>query len=102
MADDTEEVVVETIDEETHPARWSTGSFLAGVMLGAAVGAGVTLLLAPSTGEDTRRAIRRRARGVRRDAVDRFDDARRHARRVLREKKEALRARMEEAVSRHG
>jgi gas vesicle protein len=102
MTDDTEEVVVETIDEETHPSRWSVGSFLAGVVFGAAVGAGVTLLLAPASGEDTRRAIRRRARGVRRDAVDRWDDARRQARRVLREKKEALRARMEEAVSRQG
>jgi gas vesicle protein len=78
------------------------GSFLAGIVFGAAVGAGVTLLLAPASGEDTRRAIRRRARGVRRDAVDRWDDARRHARRVLREKKEALRARMEEAVARQG
>ena len=101
MADDTEEVLVETIEEETQPSRWSTGSFLAGVLFGAAVGAGVTLLMAPATGEDTRREIRRRARGARRDAMERWDDARRYARRVLREKKKALRDRVEEAVARH-
>jgi gas vesicle protein len=51
-------------------------SFAAGLLLGALIGAGVALLFAPQTGEDTRRLIRKRARRFARDARDRYDDIR--------------------------
>ena len=37
-------------------------SFAAGLVLGALIGAGLALLFAPQSGEDTRRLIKRRAR----------------------------------------
>jgi gas vesicle protein len=36
-----------------------------GIIIGAAIGAGVAMLFAPHSGEDTRHMIRRRMRGVR-------------------------------------
>ncbi len=51
-------------------------TFAAGVAIGALVGAGIALLLAPSSGEETRRMIARRARRLAEDARERYDDAR--------------------------
>ncbi|GAB1342273.1 YtxH domain-containing protein [Gemmatimonas sp.] len=57
-----------------------------GLLLGAALGAGAALLLAPASGEDTRRQLRRGARKLYArgtDAVSDFrDDADRMARRL--------------------
>ena len=50
--------------------------FAAGLLLGALIGAGVALLFAPQSGEDTRRLIRKRAKRFARDAQDRYDDLR--------------------------
>lgn len=66
----------------------------AGLLIGALVGAGTALLLAPQSGADTRTTIRRKARFVRHRAGDAWDDlaaelaavarrGRRRARRVL-------------------
>jgi gas vesicle protein len=58
-------------------------TFAAGLLIGALVGAGIALLVAPSSGEETRRMIARRARRLAADARERYDEARhqlRHAR----------------------
>lgn len=78
-------------EADESPRGWSTGSFLAGIVVGAAVGAGVALLMAPDSGDDTRRAIRKRMRGYRRDATGGYMAARKEVRRLLKEKRAALR-----------
>ena len=59
-----------------------SGSGLGWLVFGAAVGAGVALLLAPASGEDTRKELRRRARELQLSAADAIDG--------LREKFDAL------------
>ena len=61
-------------------------TFAAGLLIGALVGAGIALLVAPSSGEETRRMITRRARRLAADARDRYDDAR-HELQQLRERR---------------
>ena len=61
-------------------------TFTAGLLIGALVGAGIALLVAPSSGEETRRMIARRARRLAADARERYDDAR-HELRQLRERR---------------
>ncbi len=61
-------------------------TFAAGLIIGALVGAGIALLVAPSSGEETRRLIARRARRLAADARDRYDDAR-HELHQLRERR---------------
>jgi gas vesicle protein len=57
-------------------------TFAAGLILGALVGAGLALLLAPQSGADTRRSLARKARHLADDARDRYDDARQRVRRA--------------------
>jgi gas vesicle protein len=73
------------------------GSFLAGLGIGIAVGAAVALLLAPQSGADTRRALRRRGRRVRGTASDAWEDLRMELSRA----KRALRRRRREAREAH-
>ena len=61
-------------------------TFVAGLLIGALVGAGIALLVAPSSGEETRRMIARRARRLAADARDRYDEAR-HELRQARERR---------------
>jgi len=77
------------VREEWPAPRRSDGRALGiGLLLGAALGAGAALLLAPASGEDTRRQLRRGARRLYargRDAVaDWREDADRSARRLAR------------------
>jgi gas vesicle protein len=51
-------------------------NFAAGLILGALIGAGVALLFAPQSGEDTRRLIRKKAKRLARDTRERYDDLR--------------------------
>jgi len=95
--DELDELEIETVSEaETGRPRWNTGSFLAGIVVGAAVGAGVALLLAPASGHDTRRAIRKRVKGMSRDAAGGWVSARQEVRRLLKEKKAAFRDRVDQ------
>ena len=55
-------------------ARGSTA--MTGFVLGAVIGAGIALLLAPATGTDTRRKLGEVARTVRDKANDRFGNVR--------------------------
>ena len=81
----------EMYDEELDWGR--VGLFGAGIALGALIGAGTALLLAPQSGAETRRSIALRARGMKYDAADAWDDLgeqlsllRRAARRKVRRK----------------
>jgi gas vesicle protein len=75
----------EGADAEAREER-SVRTFLAGLAIGALVGAGVALLFAPQSGPDTRRAVSRRAKHLAREARDRYDDAKDKLRRARREK----------------
>lgn len=68
----------------------SARTFAAGLVLGALIGAGVALLFAPQSGEETRRLIRRRAKKLAAGAQDRFDDVKDRIRKVRRQAEEAL------------
>lgn len=53
---------------------YSATSFVSGLLLGVAVGVGLTLLVAPQSGRRTRRALARSMEDVADSAVDRWDD----------------------------
>ena len=90
LADDSADLDVEVTrradvdDEEADEDEgdeWRTdwrqiGTLGLGVAIGVAVGAGVALLLAPMSGEETRDLIGTRARRFRGRAADRWDDLR--------------------------
>jgi len=57
-------------------------TFAAGLILGALVGAGLALLLAPQSGADTRRDLARHARRLADETRDRYDEAKRRLRRA--------------------
>lgn len=87
------------------------GTGIALFLLGAALGAGVALLFAPQSGEDTRADLRRGARRLKRkarDVVDQggemVDDLKRQGRGAVKDARSALEerlARHREAMSEH-
>jgi gas vesicle protein len=89
MSADESEVLDTVEDEEDeglgHEGH-GAGTFLAGLAIGALVGAGVALLFAPQSGQETRQRVARRARRLVRDARDRYDDVKDKARRARRER----------------
>ena len=88
MTDEQEEragLEEEEEDVDAH-AHHTTRTFLAGLAIGALVGAGVALLFAPQSGQETRQAVARRAKHLARDARDRYDDVKDKVRRARREK----------------
>jgi len=71
---------------------WSrVGAFALGLTMGAVVGAGAALLLAPYTGADTRAILGDRARGLRGRVGDGWDDLRAELRRAARRSRRKLR-----------
>jgi hypothetical protein len=59
------------------PIDWGRlGMFGLGIALGALLGSGTALLFAPQSGEDARAGIGRRARSMRADARDAWEDLR--------------------------
>ncbi len=64
--------------------------FAAGLLIGALIGAGVALLFAPQSGEDTRRLIRKRARRFAADTRDRYDDLKDRVRKARKEAAELI------------
>jgi len=59
------------------PMDWARlGVFGLGIALGALLGGGAALLLAPQSGEEIRAGIGRRARGIREEAGDAWEDLR--------------------------
>ncbi len=62
--------------EEPHETDWQqVAIFGAGLALGIALGAGVAMLTAPASGIETRYAIAKRARRIRRDSLEKGHDA---------------------------
>jgi hypothetical protein len=76
--DDIADEVTEPIGHPyAEPIDWQRlGVFGLGIALGAFLGGGVALLLAPESGEEVRAGIGRRARAMREDARDAWDDLR--------------------------
>jgi len=83
---EAEEEDVEHADEDVEHGDHRARTFLAGLAIGALVGAGVALLFAPQSGEETRRTVARRAKHLAREARDRYDDVKDRVRRARREK----------------
>ena len=80
------------------------GTFLAGLVLGSLVGAAVAMLMAPSSGSDTRRQIREKSLELRAEAEHQMEEARKLAeeaqergRVVLEEQKTRLNQAIEDA-----
>jgi gas vesicle protein len=70
--------------------RSGAKTFTAGLLIGALLGAGVALLFAPQSGEETRRLIRRKAKHLADEARDRYEDVRHRVRAARRRAEEAL------------
>lgn len=68
-----------------------SGGLVTGIIIGAIIGAGIALLAAPRTGEDTRRRLSRRARDLRDEAAERLEAASRRTRRELRRRRREIR-----------
>jgi gas vesicle protein len=75
-----------TYDDDNGGGR----QFAAGLLIGALLGAGVALLFAPQSGEDTRRLIRKKAKRLAAGAQDRFDDVKDRIRQARRKAEDAL------------
>ena len=73
-----------TDHEESHGTR----PFVSGLLLGVLIGAGLVLLVAPHSGEETRRIIRRKAKRLAAEAEDRYDDLKDRVRRARRREKD--------------
>ncbi len=86
------------MDHHDETSSRGSGGLIAGIVIGALIGAGIALLAAPSSGEDTRRQLTRRARGLRDDAAERFDALSLRARRELKRRRRQLRERLEDGV----
>jgi hypothetical protein len=69
----------------------SGASFFAGFALGALLGVGAALLLAPERGAVTRKRLRRRLEALKDDAAERIESARGAAERELRRQRRRLR-----------
>jgi len=100
MSDESEPLEEPAPDRESSGSGWRGRGFLTGLLVGAAVGAAVALLLAPASGEETRRVLRRRAHALRRDAAGGWVSVREETRRRLREKKAAFKDRVEQVAER--
>ncbi len=84
--------------------RGGAGSGIALFLLGAAVGAGLALLFAPQSGEETRAQIRRGARRMKRKARDLAESGREMVEDLQRQGKSAARdarAALEDRLARH-
>lgn len=69
---------------------YSAVSFVSGLFLGAAIGAGVALLLAPQSGRRTRRALARSVEDVADSAAERWEDMADELRAAVRSQRKRL------------
>jgi gas vesicle protein len=86
-------------DRLTVSTHGTTG-FVAGVLFGAFLGAGLALLLAPDRGEKTRKKLRQRMRSLRDDAREGLDRAGSATRKELRRRERRIRAELARARAR--
>ncbi len=73
-----------------HDEHGNARSFAIGLAIGTLVGAGLALLFAPQSGEETRRIIRRRAKRLAADTRERYEDLRDRVRRARRKAEDAI------------
>jgi len=73
--------------------------FTAGLLVGLTVGAGIALLFAPQTGVETRQALTRRGRRLRRRGANAWEDLRDELHRVARRKTAGRRQKSEDRES---
>lgn len=93
----TEETPVEVGEDiPLGDAASRTGAgFLAGLVFGVFLGAGLALLFAPDRGDRTRDRMKRRIRSLREEALDSIDQAGTRTRKELRRRQRRLRAELE-------
>ncbi|MEE8572586.1 MAG: YtxH domain-containing protein [Gemmatimonadota bacterium] len=96
VEDDEEQFEEEELEEleDVGTARGLVG-FIGGHMLGALIGAGVALMLAPERGYVTRRRIRTRFEDVRDDAKDQIEDWRGSAEREFKRGRRKVRRKLQ-------
>ncbi len=97
MIYEDEEALEDTgLDSHNTTTRASGGASVAiAVFAGAAIGAAVALLLAPRSGRETRRVIRKRADGLRETASGVIDDTTEDLTRELRRRGRQLRRKLD-------
>jgi len=94
-ADTDTDTVVESQDVEEGDMDWrAVGLFGAGLALGALLGAGTALLMAPASGFETRMRLARGARRASRQAADRWESLEDRARLAARQGKKRLARRL--------
>jgi gas vesicle protein len=93
----TEETPAELGENTSTAATASrTGAgFLAGIVFGVFLGAGLALFFAPDRGDKTRNKLRRRMRSLREDALEGLDRAGSRTRTELRRKQRRIRAELD-------
>jgi gas vesicle protein len=83
-------------DTSTAEAASRTGAgFLAGIVFGVFLGAGLALFFAPDRGDKTRNKLRRRMRSLREDALEGLDRAGSRTRGELRRRQRRIRAELD-------
>ncbi len=85
---------------QTSSADHRTAGFMAGILFGAFLGAGLALLFAPERGDKTRGRLRRRMRSLRDDAREGIDRAGSRTRDELRRRQRRIRAELQRARER--
>jgi gas vesicle protein len=93
----------EVVDDAGNEARTelrgesvsSGGTVALAVLAGAAIGAAVALMLAPKSGNELRRVIRKRAHGLRETAGNMIDDTSEELSRELRRRGRQIRRRLD-------
>ena len=94
LVEDENELEDEDFEEYEEADGPSAGAFLVGVLLGALLGAGAALMLAPERGEVVRRRLGGRLRALGEDARDQLEDWRDEAGRELRSSRRRLKKRL--------
>jgi gas vesicle protein len=98
--EDEEELEDEEEFLEEEAQHWVGVGFAAGILLGAALGAGVAVLFAPDKGSRTRRRLGQRMRDLRENAEERIDDAREDAGRTLTRQRRRIRGAVKRTAGR--
>ncbi|MCC7051633.1 MAG: YtxH domain-containing protein [Gemmatimonadaceae bacterium] len=83
------------MQETAHDEGASTSTVALAVLAGAAIGAAVALMLAPKSGQEVRRVIRKRAQGLRETAGNLIDDTSEDLSRELRRRGRQIRRRLD-------
>ncbi len=96
MIYEDEEALEDTgLDTQTSPRESRGGTVAIAILAGAAIGAAMALLLAPRSGRETRRVLRKRADGLRETAGSVIDDTTEDLTRELRRRGRQIRRKLD-------